>query len=94
MDDIEVVDIPGLEPLFTVGCAEGYAAHGSDLLMVSAGSAAYDDVACAAITEQAELFGFPYLADMDIEEWENSEGAVTRSVELWFSRSLSDALVG
>lgn len=97
MTDPEVVDIPELNPpvVFTVGNANAYISlHDPDLLMVCAGSAAFDDVAMAAIMEQAELHGFPFLSDADVEDWEGTGGQEFTSVELWFTRSLVDALTG
>lgn len=99
MSDLEVIDIPEHDPpvLFTVGTAVGYIEpYRGDTLWVTCGDEAYDNVAMAAIDEQAELHGFPVLAELDAEEYTyglNGEGEAL-AVHLIFHRSLSDALTG
>lgn len=96
-NSIEVVDIPELDPpvLFTVGNAKAYVdPWEGNVLWVHCGVEAYDNVAMAAIDEQAELHGFPVLAEVESEHYTYGPNGECEAlaVDLVYRRASSDAL--
>lgn len=96
-NSIEVVDNPEHDPpaLFTVGDAVGYIEpYRGETLWVTCGDEAFDNVAMAAIDEQAEMHGFPVLAEVNVEEYNYGPNGECEAlaVDLVYRRALAHAL--